>query len=101
MSEPSPEQMVNLLTMQRDSERAMVKRLKVALHNQTCQTKETADQIRDKILDTLKRHMPPVETISLTGHPIEQIVGTCLAWLVCRIEDLEEQIEVLKDPPPY
>ncbi len=60
---------------------AMIERLKVRLHEQTMQTQETAHLIHGRVLEAINARMTPPEGLSLWGHPIEQIVGTCMATL--------------------
>ena len=75
--------------------RAEIARLRFLLREQTLQTQETVEQIDAKVIETLKRHMPATATteeLLAPGHPIEQIVGTCLSWLVCEIERLHFEL---------
>ncbi len=71
-----------------------IERLRRRLHEQTLQTQESAGQIRRAIVDTLRHHDVVPEGCG-TGHPIEQIVGTCLAVLCGERDELKEIVDKL------
>jgi len=64
-----------------------IEKLKRVAHEQTLQTLETNDQIRQLVLDAIDSHGGRCDVVGL-GHPIEQIVGTLLAHKNCEIEEL-------------
>jgi len=68
-------------------------RLRACLHEQTKQTQETAEQIHARVVEAIKRHMMPPPDLDLRGHPIEQVVGTCLAWLQASHAEAREEAE--------
>jgi len=65
---------------------AEIKRLQARLCEQTMQTQETAEQIHGRVVEAIKRHMTPPPGLDLRGHPIEQVVGTCLAVLTGKLD---------------
>jgi hypothetical protein len=63
-----------------------VEKLKERLHNQTSYSQRVHQEIHDKVLATLERMNAVPEWLDKQGHPIEQIVGTCVAKLQVRLD---------------
>ena len=50
-------------------------------------------EMRKAIMETLERHNAVPEGITPEGHPIEQVVGTCLAVLVGELAEKQERLD--------
>lgn len=74
---------------------AVAEKLRERLNEQTLQTQQTAEQIHHHVVDKLQRHNAIPNGIDPYGHPTEQIVGTCLSNLECRIEELHAIVATL------
>jgi hypothetical protein len=66
-------------------------KLRERLREQTIQTHKTYQQIHDAIWKVLESHSAIPEGLD-QGHPIEQIVGTCLSAVQGKIDDLESVV---------
>ena len=65
--------------IERDATRRKVTKLRQSLSAQTEQTQITSEQVRERVLETIDRYGGLPDGLGL-GHPIEQIVGTVLAY---------------------
>lgn len=63
-----------------------VERLKRRLRDQTSYSQRVHQEIHDKVLAALERSNAIPEWLDRQGHPIEQIVGTCVAKLQVRLD---------------
>jgi hypothetical protein len=62
--------------------------LRTRLHEQTQQTQDTYQQVHDAVVATLRDHNAIPDTIDPNIHPIEQVVGTCVATMRGEIDRL-------------
>ena len=74
--------------------KATIAELRERLAAQVRQTNDTYKQIADKVIEKLQRHNAIPEGLDVHGHPIEQVVGTCISAMAATIAELREQLEV-------
>jgi len=72
--------------------------LRERLRAQTLQTQETYKQVHDEVVEVLRNAKAIPEGIDPDGHPVEQVVGTCVHHLQGQIGDLNEQLSKQDKP---